>query len=726
MNSITQTTFRWTEFYMKFADSLAAYRDRREELLLLLEDAHKQIGLRYPFMDKDQPLSDICPFTVFGTFNKGTTNENRITLMKAIGDRIGVHVIVPAEFDGIPVLNSMKAWFFGNKDDRHPKDIDNLWNVFDAAINFADYPGENSRKVFASMYNTVINQKHIKWNMTMGLYWIRPYHYLNLDAKNRQFLLNNDDARLIGVKGISDLKQLPDAESYLKLVELCIKSFAEEAAPFRSFPALSQAAWLATRQDKEGANGRETNEKHYWIYAPGKGAEKWEEYYAQGIMGIGWDHLGNLASYSNREEIRAKMQEISGETKSYMNDSLALWQFFHDIREGDIIFVKKGTREIIGRGIVESDYMFMPEREKHKHIRKVNWTHRVNCEQPGKAVTKTLTDITNYTDYVQKLELLIAGDDIEDSEPPVYEFYSDDHFLNEVYIDQEHYIILVNLLKTKNNLILQGAPGVGKTFIAKRLAYSMIGEKDTSRVTMVQFHQSYSYEDFIMGYRPTKEGFELVEGPFYNFCKKAQDDFERDYFFIIDEINRGNLSKIFGELLMLIENDKRGEKLRLLYANELFSVPKNVYIIGLMNTADRSLAFIDYALRRRFSFFELSPAFASTGFVKKQKNYANKIFDILLQLVMELNHEIVNDPSLGRGFCIGHSYFCLDDEAMCEMKRTIPLNIEEKNSFDHEKIEARLRTVVEYEILPLLEEYWFDTPEKAKNWGERLRQVFRG
>ena len=131
-------------------------------------------------------------------------------------------------------------------------------------------------------------------------------------------------------------------------------------------------------------------------------------------------------------------------------------------------------------------------------------------------------------------------------------------------MDREEYEILKRLLLKKKNLILQGPPGVGKTFAARRLAYSIMQVKDSERVMMVQFHQSYSYEDFIMGFRPTKEGgFELVPGPFYEFCKKAKDDLDNDYFFIIDEINRGNMSKIFGELLMLIETDKRGESIRL-------------------------------------------------------------------------------------------------------------------------------------------------------------------
>jgi 5-methylcytosine-specific restriction protein B len=457
---------------------------------------------------------------------------------------------------------------------------------------------------------------------------------------------------------------------------------------------------------------RGAREKHYWLYAPGRNASKWDEFHEQNIMGIGWDRVGDLTSYSSREAIRTKMKELLDETKSYNNDSLALWQFFHDIQEGDIIFAKKGIRQIIGRGIVESEYMFMPERDEYKNIRKIKWTHKGNWLNPdGQAVIKTLTDITSYTDYVQKLELLIAGDsDTDESESEdeiIYDKYSKDVFLDEVFMEAKQYETLVRRLRDKKNLILQGAPGVGKTFAAKRLAYSIIGEKDTKRVMVVQFHQSYSYEDFIMGFRPTKEGgFELVKGPFYTFCKEAQDNPERDYFFIIDEINRGNLSKIFGELLMLIENDKRGEELQLLYKNELFSAPENVYIIGLMNTADRSLALIDYALRRRFSFHEMEPGFDSKGFKDVIDRVKHAKFKTLIDRVKELNEDIFQDDSLGKGFRIGHSYFCPDGEIT-----------------DHDQW---LADVVEFDILPLLNEYWFDNKTKIVEWTNKLRGVLNG
>lgn len=281
--------------------------------------------------------------------------------------------------------------------------------------------------------------------------------------------------------------------------------------------------------------------------------------------------------------------------------------------------------------------------------------------------------------------------------------YTKDDFLNEVYMTEERYETLVNVLRNKKNIILQGAPGVGKTFAARRLAWSMMGEKDYSRIEFVQFHQNYSYEDFMMGYKPVEDGFELKYGIFYRFCQKAANQPDKEFFFIIDEINRGNMSKIFGELLMLIEKDYRGTKMTLAYNGLPFSVPKNLYIIGMMNTADRSLAMIDYALRRRFSFFEIEPGFDSQGFISYQNGLNSETLDELISKVKELNRKIAADKSLGRGFCIGHSYFCGRDVCTDEW----------------------LHSVVDYDILPMLSEYWFDDENEFQRWKNILQGVFQ-
>ena len=280
--------------------------------------------------------------------------------------------------------------------------------------------------------------------------------------------------------------------------------------------------------------------------------------------------------------------------------------------------------------------------------------------------------------------------------------YTKDDFLNEVYMTEERYETLVNVLRNKKNIILQGAPGVGKTFAARRLAWSMMGEKDDSRIEFVQFHQNYSYEDFMMGYKPVEDGFELKYGIFYRFCQKAANQPDKEFFFIIDEINRGNMSKIFGELLMLIEKDYRGTKMTLAYNGLPFSVPKNLYIIGMMNTADRSLAMIDYALRRRFSFFEIEPGFDSQGFISYQNGLNSETLDELISKVKELNRKIAADKSLGRGFCIGHSYFCGRDVCTDEWLHS-----------------------VDYDILPMLSEYWFDDENEFQRWKNILQGVFQ-
>lgn len=449
---------------------------------------------------------------------------------------------------------------------------------------------------------------------------------------------------------------------------------------------------------------------HYWLYAPGEKASKWDEFYKKGIMGLGWDEISDLREFDSRDEIKAKLKEIHGEASAEINSSLALWEFANLMKPGDIIFVKKGMFKILGRGVVDSEYYYDSSEKEYPHIRKVKWTHNEEHDHPGQAVMKTLTDITDYTEYVGKLNSLFEVEDEPSEIKSDFEPYDEDSFFNEVFISPEKYETIVNLLERKKNIILQGAPGVGKSYAAKRLAYSIIGEKNTDQVKLVQFHQSYSYEDFIVGFRPSEKEnkqFEKKYGVFYEFCKKAIDDSDNKYFFIIDEINRGNMSKIFGELLLLIESDKRGSKnkIQLLYSNEDFYVPENVYIIGMMNTADRSLAMIDYALRRRFAFVEFKPAFESDGFKQKQNEISNEKYNRLIDCVKELNEKIISDVSLGKGFRIGHSYF-------------IPKN-------DSDVDDEWLSDVVHYELIPLLEEYWFDETDTLSEWKRRLEDSIR-
>lgn len=704
--------FQWTSFYMELASALLKYKNNRSELIGILKTIFSDAEMNFPFKEKGKEVyEDICPFTVFGSFNKGITNANRIALLEQFAKQFSIKATVPTEFDGIPVVMNLSAWFFAYKENRGEHDIDNLWELLEKAIAYSDEASADNKNAFITAYDTVSKQKMIKWNITMGLYWVRPYTFINLDSTNRAFITDVDNMPHYFTTIFSDInKGIPDGTSYLFMCEQAKNALKQKEYEYHSFPELSYCAWKNNQEtpDEPATNRVDSNVKEidYWIYSPGDNACMWDEFYNLGIMGIGWDDVTDLKEFTSKEEIKDYMKKVYDPSYSYKNNAHCLWQFANEIKIGDVIFVKKGMHKIIGKGVVTSEYIYDSARETYKHIRKVEWTNKGEWEHPGQAVMKTLTCISPYPDYVQRLLSLFAEDILEETSEQIeikYPPYTKDDFLNKVYMDEDTYNTLTELLEAKYNVILQGAPGVGKTFAAKRLAYSIMGQKDTSRVAMVQFHQSYSYEDFIQGYRPSKDGFELVNGAFYKFCKEAEEDNERPYFFIIDEINRGNLSKILGELMMLIEKDKRGEKIKLLYSNEWFTVPQNVRIIGMMNTADRSLALMDYALRRRFAFFDFAPAFSSEGFKNYLSEKDSPKLEKLIAAVESLNSTISTDESLGDGFRIGHSYFCTDDEITDEW----------------------LKSVVEYEVIPLIKEYWFDEPTKVRDWSATLRSAIK-
>ena len=419
----------------------------------------------------------------------------------------------------------------------------------------------------------------------------------------------------------------------------------------------------------------------------------------------------------------------------WLNANPKIWRF-SDIAVGEVqaytLYNENGNKRRIFQNFLDAKAGDMIIGYESNPVKQIVAIGRVSAEQDGeKLFFEKVEGLTSPIDYatlrgcpeLERMEYfqnpqgslfkLTRGefdfifDLIREENPAAQEAsidaYTKSDFLDEVYMTEKRYENLVAVLRNKKNIILQGAPGVGKTFAARRLAWSMMGEKDDSRIEFVQFHQNYSYEDFMMGYKPVEDGFELKYGIFYRFCQRAANQPDKEFFFIIDEINRGNMSKIFGELLMLIEKDYRGTKATLAYNGLSFSVPKNLYIIGMMNTADRSLAMIDYALRRRFSFFEVEPGFDSEGFIHYQNGLNNETLNELINKVKDLNREISLDKSLGKGFCIGHSYFCGRD--VCT--------------------EEWLHSIVDYDILPMLSEYWFDDANKLQRWENILQGVFQ-
>ena len=523
----------------------------------------------------------------------------------------------------------------------------------------------------------------------------------------------------------------------------------------------------------------DSNETHYWLYSPGEQAVMWDEFYDEGIMALGWDELEDLENYTDRKSILEALIDNYGGGEDQRNNVSAIDDFCHGenkINIGDIVIVKKGTKTLLGYGRVTSDYYYDENREEFLHCREVKWFKKGEWNLDFTLPRKTLTDVTTY------------NSDIEGIKYAQYLL----NIMNENTQDQENNLV-IKLLKYKPQIILQGPPGTGKTREARRIAKALLGlgENDSlegnEQFKLIQFHPSYSYEDFVRGIvaKPNEEGDgivytaenkvlaefarEALEAPFepikweefrnyilkekekgdvffdkgktikFDFIKKYEDgdaihvqcleDLEKnkwkagenglnlpknftsenlednfiifkenqkkkdgywsdivDYFIdwakkykkkpyvlIIDEINRANLSAVLGELIYALEY--RGEAVQSMYTiegeNNLI-LPPNLYIIGTMNTADRSVGHIDYAIRRRFAFVNVLP--------KDLTSELGDQFDsVLFAKVTDLFNTNLSPEFKKEDLQLGHSYF---------ITKNTPIDIR-----------------WEYEIKPILLEY---------------------
>ena len=654
----TRDKYDWIPAYHNLGLGMLKYKNNSEELKNIFCTVLKDK------LDKNFEITYCDPVAIFNKIENFT--DNRKVLIPALEKEMGIEQLRPTDFSGIPSTFWSQILFSSSHQDE-----ENIWNIFEASINYANDKSEENKRKFIESYNIAYKSHGKVMYISNTLYKVNPTEYLSMDNNVRSLL--NDE---LGI----DTENFNDGETYLNICEEVNKKIQAGNYSYKTFYELSDYAWRKYT-NKEVNKVFDESKKYYWLNANPK------------IWSFSDIKVGEEQTYTSTNDQGNKRR---------------IYQNFVDANVGDILVAYESTpiKAIVGLCELtkkEKDYSFSFKKIEH-FLNPIPYSDVTEIEElknmeylknPQGSLFKLTFDEFNYLYDMIRENNPIAKED--------YSTYTKEDFLNEVYINEAKYNDISDLLSRKKNIILQGAPGVGKTFVAKKLAYSLIGEKNPNRIESIQFHQSYSYEDFIEGYKPKENGFDLEKGVFYNFCKKAENDPENDYYLIIDEINRGNLSKIFGEILMLIEEDKRGEQLTLAYSKNKFSIPKNLYIIGMMNTADRSLALMDYALRRRFSFVDVLPAFENDNFKEYQKNINNPSFDKVINKIKELNNEIRNDISLGDGFMIGHSYFC---------------NL-------IENYEDNLRSVLKFDILPMIREYWFDNNDLKEKWENEINKLIK-
>jgi len=757
--------YQWIAFYEEFADKLYEYVDRKDELFEIIKEFESEYQyFQYLKLDKKEwwePRNyTIDPFSVMAVMNRGLTDENRVIVGKLYAETFNISSPVPTTFSGIPVLNNMRS-FLGDTGD-NPQ-----WTLFEEALEYAE-----TNVVTDQLINAFDDVRDIGGNglamVTIVLYWIRPNVFMPLDSISRHYIPSkyNMKVPLITSGGEEYFKFLKDLEretGNVPFYEISYNAWrdnieSEESSESSESSELSELLvddWLdlldyatiftenrmimlkaflnhegkATCTQLANKFGRTTNfyKNNAQYLAKAVANETGINVFEENDKKRWWRVLF-LGEEATEKVVGSFLWELRPELKAALNQvDLSEYPLYDEESHGAEV-IKPHFREIPA-----DDPLFMKFKNKllieyHEFEEFVYKT----SEEDDKSYARYLIRLgilveefygikidTFYNSHILQLMIQLKNDFLtEFNEYNVKEgrfpnaalnsyrdflSYTRKDFLEEVYLTRNDYNTICQLLNEKQNIILQGAPGVGKTFAAKRLAYSIMEQKDESRIEFIQFHQNYSYEDFVMGYKPEGDGFTLKDGLFVEFCKKAESN-SKPHFLIIDEINRGNISKIFGELLMTIENDYRGVNVKMPYSGETFSVPKNLYIIGMMNTADRSLALIDYALRRRFSFYEMKPGFSTDGFTQYQNSLENKTFDQMIERIEQLNIEIKQDPTLGNGFQIGHSYFT--------------------NQTQDKYTDAWLKRVVQYDILPMLKEYWFDEEEKVSEWQNMLMGVF--
>lgn len=707
--------FTWIPIYEELAQKIIEMEDQQQELIAYLKQFEDQGMPMFLLKDQDSnsnptELKAIDPFTFFASFNRGIKDDHRIHILKLLKDKFTLKSPLPSDFSGIPIVNNQSSWFFPYEKDRKPTNIGELWKLAKSAVK---YP-----KVEKELFDSCLKIKTVGFaKLTIGLFWLQPNKFLPYDGNTQSYLKakksieiksEGSDSYLnlldtVRDKVSNDFAQISyEAYCYAGLEnnELIAEILAEDInlpysewkykvddriSPFfKKLVKIVKEANLNLGKAASYDRGKVDSKLGYECIA----RLSWK----LGLPSLPVDIPFNLVFQLGDNGVDIDSQKVFWGLQSWGKTELAneATQIFKEL-EPSFRVATKSAAPLFGGTFLRIVAGELTGQQLLEHDRDI--------------MDVIAPDLTKLLKALKELRKEVPPP----PPPPLDNHYTKEMALKELFIDEKQFDQICQAILYKKNIILQGPPGTGKTFLARRLAHALLGKKDPSRVEMIQFHQSYSYEDFIQGYRPTDKGtFELRNGVFYEFIQKAQNDPTEKYFFIIDEINRANLSKVFGELLMLIECDKRGEEfsIPLTYSGDSdhdFCVPDNVYLIGTMNTADRSITIVDYALRRRFLFYSLMPEF-NEKFVEylAGKNVDPSMTNQIISKITELNKVIASDSkNLGPGFEIGHSYFCPVEDV-----------VDSKEWYNR---------VIDLEINPLLEEYWFDNPDKAESQIQELR-----
>ena len=654
--------FSWLPFFEEMLNIICERYDKKSLCAVFHDIFGKGGGTTDQFPDGTSgPLEEIDPLTFIAFFNRNNTLKKRVAFCQNAKRKFEMSANVPSDFEGIPILRPENTWFFPYSKNRSPDDIANLWS-FSRKL--------NKGELGAELFEKVLKIKNVGTpKLTVLMFICKPADFISLDGTNVAYFKHN--GLEVSVRNFLEYE--------------VVLSRIKEHFAHTTFYEISHYAYLH-RSDKPKPGKKDTGNVKYWIIAPGENARLWDNFKNNNIIAIGWDKLGNLENYSNKEAIRQAIQEYYGSETSKTNAALACYQFCRELNIGDHVFVKKGTSEIIGYGKVTSGYVYDNARTEYHHIRDVEWLYIGHWDIPKDSgiPLKTLTEVTDYQDI---LDAMLSR--IKKVTPPIIpkEQYTINDFINETGFSRQNIESWKQQLIRKKQVIFYGPPGTGKTYVAEKLARLMISES-SGFYDSVQFHPAYAYEDFIQGFRPKTENgmltYKIEPGTFLLFCKEAISQAPSPCILIIDEINRAKLSSVFGELMYCLEY--REQEVKLAANGALFHIPYNVYLIGTMNTADRSIALVDHALRRRFCFLRLNPEYEILQAYLEKHNYPA---EALVYVLKDVN-KIIDNPN----YEIGISYFMNNSK---DLKSVLPL-------------------IWKGEIEPYLEELFYDQLKKVADF----------